>query len=217
MALPGPHSLLRECRASVGNSVTGPVFFDHVRRRGLPVLRSPKHITAPIPPDLHERAIIAPEVYWTWSLVWRLDEARAAVPVVVEALSAGVGDLDLHRAVPALSSSCRLVFGRSSWVTSAWSEGARWALPVETTVSNPGAKMWVPGRAAMTAWLCSNKATGTASLDGLSLLPASAVGLMDWTGQCSRRCTASFADTISAAFIFPVCNQSKEEWHDRSE
>ena len=131
MALPVPLSLLRECRASVGNSVTGPVFFDHVRRRGLPVLRSPKHITAPIPPDLHERAIIAPEVYWTWSLVWRLDEARAAVPVVVEALSAGVGDLDLHRAVPALSSSCRLVFGRSSWVTSAWSEGARWALPVE--------------------------------------------------------------------------------------
>lgn len=77
--------------------ITGPAFFDHVRRSGLPVLRSPKDITAPIPPDLHECVVVAPEVYWTWSLVWRSDEMRAAVQAVVEALSAGVGDLDLHR------------------------------------------------------------------------------------------------------------------------
>lgn len=77
--------------------ITGPAFFDHVRRSGRPVLRSPKDITAPIPPDLHERPVVAPEVYWTWSLVWRADETRTAVHAVVEALSADLGVLGLHR------------------------------------------------------------------------------------------------------------------------
>ena len=75
----------------------GPGVLRPRRRSGRPVLRSPKDIIAPIPPDLHERPVVAPEVYWTWSLVWRSDETRAAVHAVVEALSTDLGDLDLHR------------------------------------------------------------------------------------------------------------------------
>jgi DNA-binding transcriptional LysR family regulator len=73
--------------------VTGPAFFDHVRRLGRPVLNSPKGQTAVLPPDLTLRPVVAPEVYWTWSLVRRADEERQAVLAVVDALCAGVRDL----------------------------------------------------------------------------------------------------------------------------
>jgi DNA-binding transcriptional LysR family regulator len=76
--------------------VTGPAFFDHVRRLGRPVVNCPKGQTMPLPPDLVQRPLVAPEVHWTWSLVRRADEERPAVLAVVDALCDGVGDLGLH-------------------------------------------------------------------------------------------------------------------------
>jgi DNA-binding transcriptional LysR family regulator len=76
--------------------ITGPAFFDHVRRSRRPVINSPKGQTMPLPPDLARRPVVAPAVYWTWSLVWRRDETRAAVLAVVDALTGDVGDLGIH-------------------------------------------------------------------------------------------------------------------------
>jgi DNA-binding transcriptional LysR family regulator len=67
--------------------VTGPAFFDHVRRSTRPVLRSPKERDASLPPDLVRREVCAPAPLWTWSLVRRRDESRAAVLAVVDALA----------------------------------------------------------------------------------------------------------------------------------
>jgi DNA-binding transcriptional LysR family regulator len=66
--------------------ITGPAFFDHVRRSVRPVINSPKGQDAPLPPDLVRRPVVAPEVYWTWSLVWRRDEQRPSVLAVIDAL-----------------------------------------------------------------------------------------------------------------------------------
>nr|WP_305883756.1 LysR family transcriptional regulator [Actinoallomurus soli] len=85
----------RAVRISDGG-ITGPAFFEHVRRSRRPILNSPKGQTAPLPPDLVQRPVIAPKVYWTWSLVWRRDEVRAAVLATVDALTEGVGDLGIH-------------------------------------------------------------------------------------------------------------------------
>ena len=62
-----------------------------------PIVNSPKGQTAPLPPDLVRRPVTAPEVYWTWSLVWRRGEERAAVLAAVDALTDGVGELGIHR------------------------------------------------------------------------------------------------------------------------
>ncbi|MEU6431236.1 LysR family transcriptional regulator [Microbispora sp. NPDC046973] len=75
----------RAVRISDGG-ITGPAFFDHVRRCRRPVINSPKGQTAPLPPDLVRRQVVAPEVYWTWSLVWRRGEDRTSVLDVVRAL-----------------------------------------------------------------------------------------------------------------------------------
>ncbi|TQJ91402.1 LysR family transcriptional regulator [Streptomyces sp. SLBN-31] len=85
----------RPVRISDG-AVTGPAFFDHVRRCTRPVLNSPKGQGDPIPSDLVRREIVAPKVYWTWSLVWREKEDRPAVLATVDALCEGVGDLGIH-------------------------------------------------------------------------------------------------------------------------
>ncbi|SOD83543.1 LysR family transcriptional regulator [Streptomyces sp. Ag109_G2-15] len=85
----------RALRISDGG-ITGPAFFDHVRRSGRPVINSPKGQTTPLPPDLVQRPVVAPRIHWTWSLVWRRDEVRTAVLAVVEALCEGVGDLGIH-------------------------------------------------------------------------------------------------------------------------
>jgi DNA-binding transcriptional LysR family regulator len=77
--------------------ITGPAFFDHVRRIGRSVVNSPKGQNAYLPPDLVQRRVVAPEVYWTWSLVWRAGEDRVAVLAVVDALSEGVGDCGINR------------------------------------------------------------------------------------------------------------------------
>ncbi|WP_433448303.1 LysR family transcriptional regulator [Streptomyces sp. CA-142005] len=76
--------------------VTGPAFFDHVRRSRRPILNSPKGQSTPLPPGLVARPVVGPKVYWTWSLVWRRSEARTAVLNTVEALTDGVGDLGIH-------------------------------------------------------------------------------------------------------------------------
>jgi DNA-binding transcriptional LysR family regulator len=76
--------------------VTGPAFFDHVRRSRRPIVNCPKGQTTPLPPDLVQRPVIAPKVYWTWSLVWRRTEVRAAVLAAADALTDGIGDLGIH-------------------------------------------------------------------------------------------------------------------------
>ncbi|WP_055590841.1 LysR family transcriptional regulator [Streptacidiphilus griseoplanus] len=77
--------------------ITGPAFFDHVRRSRRPVINSPKGQATPLPPDLAVCPVVAPEVYWPWSVVWRRNEVRPAVLATVEALSDGVGDLPVGR------------------------------------------------------------------------------------------------------------------------
>ncbi|MFF4346972.1 LysR family transcriptional regulator [Streptomyces sp. NPDC001530] len=85
----------RAVRISDGG-ITGPAFFDHVRRSSRPVVNSPKGQTTPLPLDLVRRPVVAPEIYWTWSLVWREGEDRPAVLAVIDALCDGMGDLGLH-------------------------------------------------------------------------------------------------------------------------
>ncbi|WTP28405.1 LysR family transcriptional regulator [Streptomyces sp. NBC_00203] len=85
----------RAVRISDGG-ITGPAFFDHVRRSDRPVVNSPKGQATPLPHDLVRRPVVAPEIYWTWSLVWREGEDRPAVLAVIDALCTGVGDLGIH-------------------------------------------------------------------------------------------------------------------------
>jgi DNA-binding transcriptional LysR family regulator len=73
--------------------ITGPAFFDHVRRSRRPVLNSPKGQNAPLPPDLVQCPVTAPAPYWTWSLVWRSSDVRAAVRAVADALTDGIDHL----------------------------------------------------------------------------------------------------------------------------
>ncbi|WP_046728113.1 LysR family transcriptional regulator [Streptomyces humi] len=87
----------RAVRISDG-AITGPAFFDHVRRCTRPVLNSPKGQATALPPDLVRREIVGPKVYWTWSLVWRESEDRPGVLAAVDALCDGVADLGIHAA-----------------------------------------------------------------------------------------------------------------------
>ncbi|MER5642951.1 LysR family transcriptional regulator [Streptosporangium sp. NPDC002524] len=75
--------------------ITGPPFFDHVRRLRRPVLNSAKGQDVPVPPDLRRRAVVDPAPYWTWALVFRRDETREAVRATVETLTRDVGGLSL--------------------------------------------------------------------------------------------------------------------------
>jgi hypothetical protein len=75
--------------------ITGEAFFDHVRRLRRPVPNSPKGQTTPVPSDLVRRPVVNPSPYWTWSLVSRRDETRAAVRATIEALTRDLGQLDL--------------------------------------------------------------------------------------------------------------------------
>jgi DNA-binding transcriptional LysR family regulator len=85
----------RVVRVSDGG-ITGPAFFDHVRRCRRPIVNSPKGQTTPLPPDLVRRPVIAPQVYWTWSLLWRRDEERPAVLAAVDSLTDKIGDLGMR-------------------------------------------------------------------------------------------------------------------------
>jgi DNA-binding transcriptional LysR family regulator len=86
---------MREVRISDGG-ITGSAFFDHVRRSRRPVINSPKGQNAQLPADMVRRRVIQPAIFWTWSLVWRRGEDRAAVFAVVDALTEGVGDFGIH-------------------------------------------------------------------------------------------------------------------------
>ena len=89
----------RAVRISDGG-ITGPAFFDHVRRGRRPLINSPKGQTAPLPPDLVRRPVVTPQIYWTWSLVWRRAEARGSVLSVVDALGDASGDHGIHGRTP---------------------------------------------------------------------------------------------------------------------
>lgn len=78
--------------------VTGPTFFEHVRRLGRPVLNNPKGQNDTESSDLVRRPVIGPVPLWTWSLVWRRDEDRASVLAVVEAFTRDIGDLGVDAA-----------------------------------------------------------------------------------------------------------------------
>ena len=75
--------------------ITGPAFFEHVRRLRRPVVNSPKGQNTSVPKDLARRQVVRPQPYWTWSLVSRREEGRAAVGAVITALTGDVGDLGL--------------------------------------------------------------------------------------------------------------------------
>lgn len=72
--------------------VTGPTFFEHVRRLGRPVLNNPKGQNATDAGPLQRRRVEHPEPCWTWSLVWRRGEDRESVLAVVDALTCDVDD-----------------------------------------------------------------------------------------------------------------------------
>jgi DNA-binding transcriptional LysR family regulator len=67
--------------------VTGPTFFEHVRRLGRPVLNSPKGQSTQEPSGLVRRSVVHPTPLWTWSLVWRSGEDSPAVRAVIDELT----------------------------------------------------------------------------------------------------------------------------------
>lgn len=73
--------------------VTGPAFFEHVRRLRRPVLINPRGQRDAGPRDLVRRAVIDPTPLWTWSLVWRTTDDRPAVQAVVDEFTRDTGDL----------------------------------------------------------------------------------------------------------------------------
>jgi DNA-binding transcriptional LysR family regulator len=76
--------------------VTGPTFFEHVRRIRRPVLNNPKGQNVPEPSGLVRRPVIHPAPLWTWSLVWRRGEDNPAVRAVIDVLTRHIGDLGLN-------------------------------------------------------------------------------------------------------------------------
>jgi DNA-binding transcriptional LysR family regulator len=75
--------------------ITGPAFFEHVRRLRRPVLNSPRGQGDPLPQGLVARPIVRPTPHWTWSLVFRRAEEDVTVRAVVDRLTAGVAVDDL--------------------------------------------------------------------------------------------------------------------------
>lgn len=76
------------------HGITGPAFYDHIRRLRRPVVSSPKRDDTPLPRDFVHRPVIDPVPVWTWALVSRQDEIRPAVLAAVECLTRDV-DVDL--------------------------------------------------------------------------------------------------------------------------
>ena len=64
--------------------VTGPTFFEHVRKLRRPVLNNPKGQNTQEPSGLVRRSVVHPAPLWTWSLVWRQGEDSAAVRAVID-------------------------------------------------------------------------------------------------------------------------------------
>jgi DNA-binding transcriptional LysR family regulator len=74
--------------------VTGPTFFEHIRRLRKPVLNNPKGHNVQDPNGLVRRPVVNPTPLWTWSLVWRRDEQSPAVRAVVEQFTRDAPALD---------------------------------------------------------------------------------------------------------------------------
>ncbi|MET9314351.1 LysR family transcriptional regulator [Kribbella sp. NPDC003505] len=72
------------------HGITGPGFYEHVRRLRRPVVSSPKRDATPLPRDFARRQVVDPIPVWTWALVARRDEERPAVLAAVEALTRDV-------------------------------------------------------------------------------------------------------------------------------
>ncbi|MFE7753098.1 LysR family transcriptional regulator [Streptomyces sp. NPDC057428] len=87
----------RVVRVAQGGT-NGPAFFDHVRHSSRPVINNPKGQNGVMPPGLTRRPVMAPEIYWTWSLVWRRGDTRPELLAVIDALCHDMGDLGLGRA-----------------------------------------------------------------------------------------------------------------------
>jgi DNA-binding transcriptional LysR family regulator len=77
--------------------ITGPAFFEHVRRLGRPVLNSPKSQSSTLPTGLVRRPIVRPQIYWPWLLVSRRDETRLSVGAVITALTSDSGSFGIRR------------------------------------------------------------------------------------------------------------------------
>ncbi|MHC9294516.1 LysR family transcriptional regulator [Mycobacterium sp. LTG2003] len=75
--------------------VTGPTFFEHVRRLRRPVLNNPKGQDASLPRGLVRRPVIHPAPLWTWSLVWRRGEDNPAVHAVIDEFTGDIADFGL--------------------------------------------------------------------------------------------------------------------------
>ncbi len=73
--------------------ITGPDFFEHVRRLGRPVLNNPKGQDTALPKGLARRPVVNPTPLWTWSLVWRRAEANPSVRAVIDAFTRGAGSV----------------------------------------------------------------------------------------------------------------------------
>jgi DNA-binding transcriptional LysR family regulator len=73
--------------------VTGPTFFEHIRKLRRPVLNSPKGQNTQEPGGLVRRSVAHPTPMWTWSLVWRHGEDSPAVRAVIDEFTRDVGDL----------------------------------------------------------------------------------------------------------------------------
>ena len=109
----------RDTRARIvgidDGGITGPAFFDHVRRLRRPVINSPKGQTTPLPPDLVARPVVSPSPYWTWSLVSRREETRASVRATVEALTHTIGPLALEPGSAWIPAGDPYRTGREGW------------------------------------------------------------------------------------------------------
>ncbi|MCV7208897.1 LysR family transcriptional regulator [Mycolicibacterium canariasense] len=78
--------------------VTGPTFFEHVRRLGRPVLINPRGQQDQEPRGLVRRPVVGPAPLWTWSLVWRTGEDRPAVRAVIDEFTRDTGPLGVDDA-----------------------------------------------------------------------------------------------------------------------
>ncbi len=70
--------------------VTGPTFFEHIRRLRRPVVNSPRGQNTQEPSGLARRSVVHPTPLWTWSLVWRQGEDSPSVRAVIDEFTRGI-------------------------------------------------------------------------------------------------------------------------------
>ena len=92
-----------------------------MRRSRRPIINASKGQATPLPPGLVRRPVIEPRVYWTWSLVWRRGQERAAVLAAVDAPPAEPATWESTRRTP----GCPTAIRTSSSYPAPWQAGAR--------------------------------------------------------------------------------------------